>query len=44
MTEKKKYEIPEMEVILFDSKDIITTSSLELPEVPFNYYPDNNTD
>lgn len=37
MTEKKKYETPEMEIILFESDDIITTSSLELPEIEINY-------
>ena len=40
MTEKKKYETPEMEIILFESEDIITTSSLDLPEIDRDQYTD----
>lgn len=40
MTEKKKYETPEMEIILFESEDIITTSSLDLPEIDIYQYTD----
>lgn len=31
---KKIYETPEMEVIAFDSEDVITTSGLEMSETP----------
>lgn len=40
MTEKKKYETPEMEIILFELEDIITTSSLDLPEIDIDQYTD----
>lgn len=32
--EKKVYESPEMEVVIFEVEDIITTSGVETPIVP----------
>ncbi len=30
---KERYEIPEMEIVEFETEDIITTSGNDLPEV-----------
>ena len=33
--EKKAYEYPEMDIMEFGTEDIITTSGIDNPELPF---------
>ena len=37
---KEIYETPEMEIVEFETEDVITTSTIELPFVP--YVPKGN--
>lgn len=37
---KEIYETPEMEIVEFETEDVITTSAIELPFVP--YVPNGN--
>lgn len=32
---KQGYETPQMEVIFFETEDVITTSAIDLPDDPF---------
>ena len=33
---KERYETPEMEIVEFETEDIITTSGNDLPEMPIS--------
>lgn len=40
---KEKYEAPEMNVLEFVTDDVIRTSSVDLPFVPWNSYTQQNS-